>query len=136
MTYLLDTNVLSEVMRPVRAKMVEAWFKRTPPEKLFISVLSIGEIRKGIERLDEGERRDRLRTWLDLDIIAATRERILPVSIGVAERWGRLVADAGRSLPVIDSLLAATALHHDLEIVTRNTKHLAFPGLRVRNPWH
>ena len=135
MSYLLDTNILSETVRSNPNKRVIAWLDQIPAEALFVSVLNFGEIRKGIESLADGKRREKLRLWLEHELPAWFGERVLPVSLPVAERWGRLLAEVGRSVPTIDSLLAATALHHDLRLVTRNADDFDYPGLEVINPF-
>lgn len=135
MSYLIDTNVISELARPKPSKAVLAWFDSIPAEALNISVLTLGEIRKGIEQMPEGARREKLRVWLEHDLIEWFGNRVLPIDIAVSDRWGRLVAQMGRPVPSIDSLLAATALHHELRMVTRNQKDFNYPGLEVINPW-
>jgi len=135
MSYLLDTNVISELVRAKPAKAVLAWFENIPSEALHISVLTLGEIRKGVEQMPEVARREKLRLWLEHDLTDWFGSRILPIDAPVADRWGRLVAQMGRPVPSIDSLLAATALHHELRIVTRNQKDFEYPGLEVVNPW-
>jgi predicted nucleic acid-binding protein len=112
-----------------------AWFENIPSEALHISVLTLGEIRKGVEQMPDGARREKLRLWLEHDLVDWFETRVLPVDIQVADRWGRLVAQMGRPVPSIDSLLAATALHHELRLVTRNQKDFSYPGLEVINPW-
>jgi len=135
MSYLLDTNVISELVRPNPAKVVLAWFGDIPSEALHISVLTLGEIRKGIENMPDGARREKLRLWLEHELVDWFDTRVIPVDIAVADRWGRLIAQMGHPVPSIDSLLAATALHHELRLVTRNQKDFAYPGLEVINPW-
>lgn len=111
------------------------WFARRPPSTLYLSVLTLGELRKGIEGVADSKRRLALNDWLETDLTAFFVGRILPVDARVAERWGRLLATAGRPLPAIDSLLGATAAHHCLSTVTRNEKDFADMGLDVINPW-
>ena len=135
MSYLLDTNVISETVRSRPEASVIDWLEQVPDEALFVSALTLGEVRRGIERLPRGQRRERLRTWLEHELPAWFGDRVLAVDREVADRWGRLLAEVGRPLPSIDSLLAATALHHELRLVTRNTKDFAFVGLEVVNPW-
>jgi len=135
MSYLLDTNVISELVRPKPAKAVLAWFENIPSEALHISVLTLGEIRKGVEQMPDSARREKLRLWLEHDLADWFETRVLPIDIQVADRWGRLIAQMGRHVPSIDSLLAATALHHELRLVTRNQKDFDYPGLEVINPW-
>ena len=135
MSYLLDTNVLSELVRAKPDQTVQAWFDQVPDDSLYISVLTIGEIRKGVELIADSSRKEKLRVWLEHTLPDWFEERVLPIDEAVAEQWGRMMAEAGRPVPAIDSLLAATALHHDLRVVTRNTQDFEFPGLEVINPW-
>ena len=135
MSYLLDTNVVSETVRNQPNRLVIEWLDQIPAQALFVSVLTLGEIRKGIEGLTDKKRREKLRIWLEHDLTDWFEVRVLPVDIAVADRWGRLVAEAGRPVPTIDSLLAATALHHELRLVTRNASDFLYPGLEVINPW-
>lgn len=135
MSYLVDTNVVAELARRQPDPRVVAWFKEVPDAALHLSVLTIGELRKGVESQADGQRRERLRVWLENDIADWLGDRLLPVSAAVADRWGLLLAEAGRPVPAIDSLLAATALHHGLRMVARNEKDFSFPGLAVVNPW-
>ena len=136
MSYLLDTNVISEHSRPRPNAQVMAWLRTLPIEEQFLSVLTIGEIRNGIERLEDGRKRERLRLWLESDLQGLFGNRLLTVSAMVADRWGRLRAQLRHSVPTVDSLLAATALQHDLRLVTRNEQDFTgYPGLVVVNPW-
>lgn len=135
MSYLLDTNALCETVRKQPDRNVLQWFEQTPENALHLSVLSLGEIRKGVERLGDGARKEKLRVWLEQDLPARFGERLLPVTSGIADRWGRLAAESNRPVAAVDSLLAATALLHGLRIVTRNGRDFAFPGLDVVNPW-
>jgi len=135
LSYLLDTNVLSELRRKTPDAGVVEWFSRRPASTLYLSVLTLGELRKGIEGVAEAERRMALTDWLETDLPGFFAGRILPIDLQVADRWGRLVAAAGRPLSAIDSLLAATAAQHGLSMVTRNTRDFADLGLDVINPW-
>jgi predicted nucleic acid-binding protein len=135
MSYLLDTNVLSELARPIPAPQVSRWFASLPNDVLHISVLSLGEIRRGVERLPSSKRKEHLRIWLERDVLAWLGPRLLPIDPAIADIWGRLQANTARTLPAIDSLLAATALHHQLRIVTRNTKDFELDGIETINPW-
>ncbi len=135
MSYLLDTNVVSEIVRPRPDSRVLRWVREVPNTALHLSVLSLGEIRSGIEPLPDGPCKERLRLWLEQELPAWFGERLLTVNAAVADRWGRLLSTAGRPVPAIDSLLAATALHHGLRLVTRNVDDFRFPGLDVLNPW-
>lgn len=135
MSYLVDTNAFSELVRQRPHQSVGRWFDEVPQSALHLSVLTLGEIREGVEKLPAGPRRERLRVWLEQELPGWFEDRLLPVSGAVADRWGRLVAAAGRPLPAIDSLLAATALHHELRVVTRNDEDFDLPGVEVVNPW-
>ncbi len=104
-------------------------------EVLYISALTLGEIRKGVERMPAGLRRERLSVWLELDLPGWFGERVLPIDAAVADEWGRLMARADRTLPAVDALLAATALSHRLTVVTRNIADFADTGVSVINPW-
>lgn len=135
MNFLVDTNAISELRRKRPDPRVLAWFASMADECLYFSVLGVGEIRRGIEKLAVSEQRSLLLTWLEHELIPWFGERLLAIDLAVAERWGRLLAEAGRPLPTVDSLLAATALVHDLTVVTRNATDFALPGVRVLNPW-
>lgn len=138
MSYLIDTNVLSELRRKQPDAHVVAWLKQRPRQSLYLSVLTLGEIRKGIERLDNvqgSSRRALLVDWLEQELPIYFLGRMLPIDAQVADRWGRLQNDAGRPLPAIDGLLAATALQHNLTLVTRNVKDFTGLNLDVINPW-
>ncbi|MHB1359552.1 MAG: PIN domain-containing protein [Rhodocyclaceae bacterium] len=135
MSYLIDTNVLSELRRKSPDPGVADWFSQRPPTTLHLSVLTLGEIRKGIEGVGDAVRRQSLIDWLETDLPTFFTGRILSVDGAVADRWGRLIVAAGRPLPAIDSLLAATALEHDLVLVTRNIKDFAGLPVQVFNPW-
>jgi toxin FitB len=134
-SYLVDTNVLSELRRKTPDARVVQWFAQRPARSLYLSVLTLGEIRKGIEGVQDVKRRTKLIDWLESDLPSFFTGRILSVDGSVADRWGRLVAQAQRPLPAIDSLLAATALHHDLSLVTRNVKDFSGLPLSLINPW-
>ncbi len=135
MSYLIDTNVLSELRRKAPDPGVVGWFTRRPPSTLFLSVLTLGEIRKGIEGASDAQRRQVLTDWLETDLPLFFTGRVLSVDSSVSDRWGRMVGAAGRPLPAIDSLLAATAMVHDLVLVTRNTKDFAGLSVQLFNPW-
>ena len=135
MSYLIDTNVLSELRRKTPDEQVVNWVNSRPATSLYLSVLTLGELRKGIESLADAKRRLKLADWLETELPLFFAGRIISIDDGVADRWGRLLAHAGRTLPAIDSLLGATAAHHGLTMVTRNSKDFANLGLDVLNPW-
>jgi len=132
--FLLDTNTVSELQRKYPSQAVLDWFAAADDHRLYFSVLSIGEIRKGIEKLEQGTKRAALGDWLEQVLLPWFGPRLLPVDLAVAERWGRLCVEAARPLPTIDSLLAATALVHGLTLVTRNLADFELSGVRVVNP--
>ena len=137
LSYLLDTNVLSELRRKAPNRHAVEWVESRPASALFLSVLTVGEIRRGIESLAAGRRRHALLDWVETELPMFFAGRLLAVDLGVADRWGRLPSAAGKPLRAIDSLLAATALQHGLAMVTRNVRDFsAVPGLEVINPWH
>ncbi|HSC28046.1 MAG TPA: type II toxin-antitoxin system VapC family toxin [Vicinamibacterales bacterium] len=137
--FLLDTNVISELMKRRPNRRVVDWIDATPEELLYLSVITIGEIRKGIDLLDDDDsKRGALQSWLDRDLRVRFFGRWLAFDDGVAERWGQVEALAKkrrRTLPTIDAQLAATALHHGLTFATRNTADLRNTGVPVFNPW-
>lgn len=136
--FLLDTNVVSELVRPRPDPQVAAWIQATPEGLLHLSVLTLGEIQKGVTLVASSARRAALQAWLDADLPVRFSGRILPVDASIAARWGALsgLAQArGIPLPVIDGLLAATALQHHLTLVTRSVRDLAPTRVPVLNPW-
>ena len=137
MNYLLDTCLLSEFMKPQENRGVIEWFDAQNDETLYISVLAIGEIRKGITKLGTSKRAGELNSWLE-SVVMRFDTRILSFDITMANRWGDLKAgleSKGRPMPVIDSLMAATALARDLTLVTRNTQDFADTGVKIFDPW-
>jgi predicted nucleic acid-binding protein len=137
--FLIDTNILSEFNRRGDPNpLVKQWLEAADAASLHTSVLTLAEIRFGIELLPTSKRRAQLEAWLDRDLPAWFGDRILPVDRSIADRWGVLRAEAqmkGRPLAVIDGLLAATALQHDLAVVSRNVSDFSAVGLTVVNPW-
>ena len=137
--FLLDTNVLSEFSRTGEASQrVKEWIRNAPHESLYASVLIVAEIRRGIALLPSGKRRSRLKEWLERELLESFETRLLPVTRLIADRWAALSAQAqlrGRPLAVADGLIAATALEHDLTLVTRNVRDFAGTGAAVFNPW-
>jgi predicted nucleic acid-binding protein len=134
-SYLIDTNVISELRKGARADLrVVDWFAGLAEDDLYLSVLTVGEIRKGIERIRLRDRRAAasLERWLH-EVIDAHRDRILPIDQMVAEEWGRL--NVPDPLPVVDGLLAATAAVHGLVLATRNVKNLLRTGVSLLNPF-
>lgn len=136
MTYLIDTNVISELVSSKPNPRVIAWIEQIPVDATYLSVLTLGEIRKGIEAVKDIKRKKKLLIWLEHDLVQMFDRRILAITIEVADRWGRLQSQVKRTLPAIDSLIAATALHHDMTLVTRNSADFSdCPGIELLNPW-
>jgi toxin FitB len=138
MKYLLDTNVLSEFAKPTVDPVVLSWMRTTDELQMAISVVSAGEIQKGISRMPQGRRQQELQTWLDNELIPRFGDRALPLELLDLQRWGRLLGEAkrsGNSLPPVDTLLAAAALNRGLIVFTRNTRDFARAGVEIINPW-
>src|SRR5215471_16952734 len=136
--FLLDTNCVSELVRAKPERRVLEWTDATDEDLLYLSVLTLGEIRKGIAGLAQGKRRTHLETWLEVDLQARFSGRILAIDFVIADRWGLLAAESkrkGKTLSVIDGLLAATALHHNLTVVSRNDRDFTAAEVQVLNPW-
>ncbi len=136
--YLVDTNIPSEFTRDQPDARVAKFIGDAGQQNLFLSVMALGEIRKGIDLLPVSQKRTELQEWLDTEVRAWFAGRILPVTEAIAERWGQLAAAArkqGVTLAVVDGVIAATALEHGLTLVTRNTKDFAPLGVTLLNPW-
>jgi len=136
--FLLDTNCLSELVRTHPEPRVLQWIDAADESLLYLSVLTFGEIRKGVAGLPPSQRRTRLESWLELELRARFAGRVLGIDSAIADRWGTLAAAAkrsGRALSAIDGLLAATALHHNLTIVSRNVSDFAGTPVPMVNPW-
>ena len=135
MTYLLDTNVLSETRKRQPAAGVADWIAATPPGRLHVSVLTLGEIEQGIARVrGRGDRHQAsaLERWLR-DVEAGFQDRVLTVTLAIAAAWGR--QQYAQPLPVIDALIAATARLHGMTVVTRNAKDFELAGIQVLSPF-
>ena len=138
MNYLLDTCVLSELRKNPADSGLVGWIQEADEARLYLSVLSIGEIQRGIARLDEGRRKQALQHWLEIDLLTRFAGRILPIDLDAALEWGLVGARherSGRHAPVSDSVIAATAIAHNLALVTRNEKDFRGYRLKVLNPW-
>src|ERR1700730_3503100 len=136
--FLLDTNCISELVRVRPEPRVMEWMNAADEGLLYLSVLTLGEIRKGLAALTQGRRRTHLETWLEVDLRARFSGRDLPIDEQVADGWGQLAAQAklkGIALPIVDGLLAATALHHNLTVVSRNSSDFTSAQVPVVNPW-
>jgi predicted nucleic acid-binding protein len=137
-TFLLDTNVVSEWAKPHPNSGVVAWLDEADEQDLFISVVTLGKVRLGIENLPKGIRRNRLDTWLTKELEPRFEGRIIVVDPDTADIWGGITARrraAGRPISVTDAYIAATAEQHDLTLVTRNVSDFSAIGIRLLNPW-
>jgi len=136
--FLLDTNVPSELTRNQPEKRVVQWLEAASDEQLFVSVVTLGELRKGFAILPAGKRRVFLKAWMQEELWPWFAGRILPITQSIADRWGRLDADCqlrGTPLNTADGMIAATALEHDLTVVTRNVKDFTHLSVAIFSPW-
>lgn len=136
--YLLDTNVVSEWVRPRPNANVLAWLAAANEDEVFINVCTLAELRFGVASMPKGKRRDRLDDWLTGDLTARFEGRIIPIDIAIADAWGFVHARArsrGRPMDAIDGFLAATAEVHGMTVVTRNTRDFEAGGASILNPW-
>ncbi len=137
MSFLLDTNVISEMTRPRPSPRVQGWLESRGGDTLFLSAITLGELRKGA-LLAEAAKRRRLLDWIEHTLKPQFDGRVIPLDVAVLEKWADIQSSLqrhGDSLPVLDGLIAATAAVHDLSVVTRNTADFRLAGVRVVNPW-
>lgn len=137
MNYLLDTCVISELVRPSPDEAVINWMRQIPDERVYLSVITIGEIRKGITKLPESKKKNQLTNWLNT-LLEDYQARIYPINLTVAENWGIIQGKAeNRGTPVasVDSLIAAVAQTYNLIVVTRNENDFASTNVTILNPW-
>ncbi|MCG8339293.1 MAG: type II toxin-antitoxin system VapC family toxin [Proteobacteria bacterium] len=138
MKYILDTCVVSELAKQKPEQGLIKWINQKDEIDFFLSVLTIGELQKGVSKLEESRNKQTLIQWVESDLIKRFENRILPVTDSVAKKWGKIQGKAeleGKKMPVIDSLIAATGLVYDFEVVTRNTTDMEISGVRLFNPW-
>ncbi len=138
-SFLLDTNIPSELIRTRPDLNVERWVYAQNEQSLYLSVVSIGELRRGIVLLPTSKRRSQLELWFEGDLLPRFRRRILPITQSIADRWGILDGQCqlrGTPLNTADGMIAATALEHGLTVVTRNVRDFAGLGVEVINPWN
>ena len=136
--FLLDTNTVSELVSVKPNQRVLDWMDAADENRLFLSAMTLGEIRQGVAALPQSKKQTRLETWLEVDLQTRFAGRILAIDGAVADRWGWIMAQAqvkGMTLPVVYGLIAATALHHNLTAVPRNVSDFVVAGLSVINPW-
>ncbi|MBK5275846.1 MAG: type II toxin-antitoxin system VapC family toxin [Desulfuromonadales bacterium] len=138
MKYLLDTCLISELVKKEPNSAVISWLDEQDEQTLFLSVLTLGELQKGISKLPAGARRVELQAWAEHDLVERFTGRIIDIDLETAQFWGKLQGESeqrGESLPVMDSLIAATAMVHGLIVVTRNVKDIERCRARICNPW-
>jgi predicted nucleic acid-binding protein len=138
MSFLLDTNVISELIARRPDANVIRWVESQDPETIFLSVITVGELNRGIQRLADSRRKKVLSNWLTGDLLVRFGDRILPLDTPVMMTWGALVArmeHSGQLIRAIDSLLAATAAQHGLAMATRNVRDFKATGISITNPW-
>jgi len=138
MSYLIDTCCISELVKKKPNPNVVKWFADQDELSMYLSVITFGELRKGIEKLPDSNKKKELNRWVKEDLNQRFKNRVLNITIEEVNKWGEILAAAeknGRPLPAIDSLIAATAKVHDLSVVTRNTQDLEGSGVEVVNPW-
>lgn len=138
MSYLLDTCVISELVRKEPCPRVLSWMRSCLEESLYLSAMTMGEVERGIAGLSDSQKKVRFILWVNEDLLRRFSGRILPVTLEVAVTWGKLRAlteSKGQPLPVIDALIAATAQVHHLTLVTRDASLLTAEGIEVLNPW-
>jgi predicted nucleic acid-binding protein len=136
--FLLDTCLISELVKKNPDTKVAAWLDEQNEQNLFLSVLTFGELQKGVGKLPDGERKEALLSWIEHDLVERFHGRVLELDLETAMVWGRLQGEAelkGNKLPVMDSLIAASAIANGFVVVTRNVKDLERCRARVFNPW-
>ena len=135
---LFDTCCISELVKKEPNQNVVKWFADQDELSMYLSVITFGELRKGIEKLPDSKKKKELNRWIKEDLNQRFKNRVLNITIEEINKWGEILATAEKNaypLPAIDSLIAATALVHDLSVVTRNTKDMEGSGVEIINPW-
>jgi predicted nucleic acid-binding protein len=138
MSYLIDTCCILELVKKKPNPNVLKWFADQDEISMYLSVITFGELRKGIEKLSDSKKKKELNQWVKEDLNHRFKNRVLNINMEEVNRWGKILATAeknGKPLPAIDSLIAATAQVHDLTVVTRNTQDMEGSGVEVINPW-
>lgn len=138
MNYLLDTCVISELIKKSPDKNVLKWITKVDEASLYLSVLTFGEIHKGIEKLPQSKKKGRLHKWVNSDLRERFNGRIINFDLDAATKWGEVQGKAeleGKPMSLIDGLISATGIAYDLIIVTRNTKDMEQSGVTLLNPW-
>ena len=138
MNYILDTNVISELVAPQPDTNVTRWIESIDPKTVYLSVITVGELKKGIENLSDSRRKTVLEEWLINDLLVRFQDQLLPIDSSTMQAWGSLVTRMeaiGKPMPAIDSLLAATTLHRGFTLCTRNVGDFEHAGISLLNPW-
>jgi len=138
MRHLLDTNVVSELIAREPDPRVVRWVDDLDPHGVYLSVVTVGELQKGVEKLPDSRRKRDLREWLEGDLLVRFDGRILIFDVGAMLAWGAMMGRlerVGMPLPAMDSIIAALAIHHDCTLATRNEADFEGTGVRVANPW-
>jgi toxin FitB len=138
LNYILDTNVISELVAPQPNPNMLHWLEELDPDQVFLSVIVIGELQKGITKLPDSKRKQDLELWFHEDLLVRFREHLLPIDTETMSVWGVLLAEletSGRPMSAIDSLLAASVRRHQFTLVTRNTTHFENARILLFNPW-
>lgn len=138
MKYLLDTCIVSELIKKNPDHKVAAWIAGKEENNLFLSVLTFGEIHKGIEKMPTSKKKTRLHNWVEIELRERFKNRIIDFNLEVATIWGKIQALSemqGKAMPTIDGQIAATGLAYSLTIVTRNTSDMQISGVELYNPW-
>ncbi len=139
MPFLLDTNIVSETVKAKPEERVLAWLEAQTPAELFLAAQTIGELIRGARKVKDKARRERYGTWIEQDLAEQFEGRVLPFDATAAVLWGRLMGDGdrtGRTPAAADAQIAAVAIHHDLTLVTRNTKDFERLSVKLLNPWN
>jgi predicted nucleic acid-binding protein len=139
MSYLIDTNCISELVKSEPNENVIQWFNEQDELDLYLSVITLGELRKGVEKLPDSKRKRKLNHWINEDLLHRFKNRTLDITLLEVNKWGEVLGKAekrGRTLPAVDALIAATALAHNLAVVTRNTKDMEASVVELINPWN
>jgi len=139
MSYLIDTCCISELIKKEPDVNVVNWFSSVEETHLYMSVITLGELRKGVEKLPVSRRRNKLSDWLNDELTARFKNRIIDITVREINVWGTILAQAelsGRPMPAVDALIASTAKVHNLTLVTRNIRDFEYSGVTLVNPWN
>lgn len=138
MNFLVDTCVISELVKKEPNLNVVSWIRSCPEEKLFLSSLTVGELQKGVSKLGPSKKKNELQYWINIKLLNRFAGRIIPIDSAVAQKWGQVQAKAeqmGKPMPALDGLIAAAALTHNLTVLTRNVQDMKTSGAEIVNPW-